>query len=117
MMGSQVRILLAAPNITGSVPDTWVTFYSGGMGNTFAPKGLARGLQSTGLVVEVAEIIIHESMKPTSQISRLTCLIPTLWPANTVLRLIFCRLKQMRPHVVTVKQLVAELTQPGSRAG
>src|SRR5262249_17748471 len=34
-----------------------------------------------------------------------TCLMPTLWPANTVLRLIFCRLKQMRPHVVTVAVL------------
>jgi hypothetical protein len=26
-----------------SVPDTWVTVYSGDMGNTFAPKGFSRG--------------------------------------------------------------------------
>jgi hypothetical protein len=32
----------------------------------------------------------------------LTCLMPTRWPAKTVLRLIFSRLKQIRPHVVTV---------------
>jgi hypothetical protein len=37
-------------------------------------------------------------MKLTSQICSLTCLMPTFCPANTVLRLIFCRLKQMRPH-------------------
>jgi hypothetical protein len=27
----------------GPVPDTWVTVYSGDMGNTFAPKGFSRG--------------------------------------------------------------------------
>jgi hypothetical protein len=32
-------------------------------------------------------------------------LIPTVWPANTWLRLIFCRLKQMRPQDVTVAAL------------
>jgi hypothetical protein len=36
-----------------------------------------------------------------SPICSLTCSMPTLWPVKTVLRLIFCRLKQMRPHVVT----------------
>jgi len=44
-------------------------------------------------------------MKLTSQICSLTCLMPTLWPAKTVLRLILRRLKQMRPHVVTVAVL------------
>ena len=41
-------------------------------------------------------------MKLTSQMLSLTFLMPTLWPAKTSLRLIFCLLKQMRPHVVTV---------------
>jgi hypothetical protein len=27
----------------GSVPDTWVTVYTGGMGNTFGPKGFSSG--------------------------------------------------------------------------
>jgi hypothetical protein len=27
----------------GSVPDTWVTVYSGDMGNTFGPKGFSSG--------------------------------------------------------------------------
>ena len=26
----------------GSIPDTWVTFYTGDIGNTFGPKGLSR---------------------------------------------------------------------------
>jgi hypothetical protein len=43
-------------------------------------------------------------MKLTSQMCSLTCLMLTLWPAKTTLRLIFCRLKQMRPHVVTVDE-------------
>ena len=33
----------AAPPFSGSVPDTWVTVYSGDMGNTFGPKGLSIG--------------------------------------------------------------------------
>jgi hypothetical protein len=41
-------------------------------------------------------------MKLTSQILSLTSLMPTFWPANTVLRLIFCRLNRMRPQRVTV---------------
>ena len=28
---------------TGSIPDTWVTVYSGDMGNTFGPKGFSIG--------------------------------------------------------------------------
>ncbi|WP_210243179.1 hypothetical protein, partial [Mesorhizobium sp. B2-8-3] len=27
------------PQVSGSVPDTWVTVYTGDMGNTFGPKG------------------------------------------------------------------------------
>jgi hypothetical protein len=41
--GSGVRIPPSAPVLRGSVPDTWVTVYSGDMGNTFAPKGFSRG--------------------------------------------------------------------------
>jgi hypothetical protein len=48
------------------------------------------------------------AMKVRSQISSLTCLIPTFCPAKTVLRLIFCRFKQMRPHAITRDSLVVE---------
>jgi len=41
--GSDVRIVPGAPPSQGSVPDTWVTFYSENIGNTFGPKGFARG--------------------------------------------------------------------------
>ena len=41
--GSEVRILPGAPNLLRSVPDTWVTVYSGDMGNTFGPKGFSIG--------------------------------------------------------------------------
>jgi hypothetical protein len=41
-------------------------------------------------------------MKVTSQIRSATWVTPTLWPAKTWLRLTLRRLKQMRPHRVTV---------------
>jgi hypothetical protein len=44
-------------------------------------------------------------MKLMSQIRSSVCLTPTVWPAKTWLRLIFWRLKQMRPHVVIVTAL------------
>jgi hypothetical protein len=33
----------ARSNNFRSVPDTWVTFYTGDMGNTFGPNGLSSG--------------------------------------------------------------------------
>ena len=44
-------------------------------------------------------------MKLTSQILSSTSLTPTFWPAKTVLRCIFFRPKQMRPHCVAVTVL------------
>ena len=41
-------------------------------------------------------------MKVTSQTWSATCVTPTFWPAKTWLRLILRRLKQIRPHPVTV---------------
>jgi len=32
-----------APALSRSVPDTWVTVYTGDMGNTFGPKGFSIG--------------------------------------------------------------------------
>src|SRR6266851_8369780 len=40
---SHVRIVSGAPVSLGSVPGTWVTVYSDDIGNTFGPKGFARG--------------------------------------------------------------------------
>ena len=37
-----------------SVPDTWVTFHSEDIGNTFGPKGLAKGFEPAGLVAETS---------------------------------------------------------------
>jgi hypothetical protein len=39
-----------------SIPDTWVTFYTGDMGNTFGPKGFSIG--SSLNVIEKAQIIV-----------------------------------------------------------
>src|ERR1700730_13723924 len=41
MRNAEVRIRPPQPASPGSVPDTWVTVYSGDMGNTFAPKGFS----------------------------------------------------------------------------
>ena len=41
-------------------------------------------------------------MKLTSQILSPTSLTPTFWPAKTVLSVILCGARQMRPHWVTV---------------
>jgi len=40
---SEVRILPSRPSRSGSIPDTWVTFYSEDIGNTFGKKGLSAG--------------------------------------------------------------------------
>ena len=47
-----------------SIPDTWVTVYSGDMGNSFGPKGVGDRFEPTCLVVEVAEIVVHEGGEP-----------------------------------------------------
>src|SRR6266481_5382287 len=47
-----------------SVPDTWVTFHFGNRGSTFLSEGVSERLESACLVVEVAEIIVHESAEP-----------------------------------------------------
>jgi hypothetical protein len=41
---SEVRIPSAPPGSPRSVPDTWASFYSGDIGNTFGPKGFMRKL-------------------------------------------------------------------------
>ena len=53
-----------APMIWRSVPDTWVTVYTEDIGNTFGPKGFAKGFEPASLVVEVAEIVIHKADEP-----------------------------------------------------
>ena len=58
------RRTLPSPAPCGSVPDTWVAVYSGDIGNTFGPKGFRDGLQPAGLVVEVPQVMIHESDEP-----------------------------------------------------
>src|SRR5688572_21005583 len=40
---SPVQIRAAPPTFAGSIPDTWVTPYSGDMGNSFEPNGLSIG--------------------------------------------------------------------------
>jgi hypothetical protein len=44
------------------------------MGDTLCSEKVLEGVQPAGLVVEASEIIVQ---KVTSQISSLTCLIPT----------------------------------------
>jgi hypothetical protein len=57
------------------------------------------------------QIIVHEG---TSQTRSLTCLMPTFCPANTLLRLIFCRLKQVDDQGAAAWQrrvlIISELT-------
>jgi len=40
---SHVRNHVGSAGEQGSVSDTWVTFYTDDIGNTFGPKGFARG--------------------------------------------------------------------------
>ena len=44
--------------------DTWVTDYTGDIGNTFALEGAFDGLQPAGFVIEVTEIVVHEADEP-----------------------------------------------------
>lgn len=53
-------------SISGSIPDTWVTVYSGDMGNPFGPKGFVEWFQSACLIVEISQIIVHEAGQPDS---------------------------------------------------
>ncbi len=50
-------------------------------------------------------------MKLTSQTLLVTCLTPTRWPANTVLRLIFRLPKQMLPQRLIRESLVQAFRQ------
>ena len=84
------------------MPDTWVTDYSGDIGNTLAPKGEVAG---SSLQVSSSKNPRSYFMKVTSQMRSSIWRIPTFWPAKTVLRLTFCLLKQIRPQVVTVTVL------------
>jgi hypothetical protein len=42
-LGVRSSNLFGRASISRSVPDTWVTFHSEDIGNTFGPKGFARG--------------------------------------------------------------------------
>ena len=64
-----------------------MTVYTGNIGNTFTLNGSR--LDAAGLVIEVAEVILHEADEPDFIVN---LLMPTFWPAKTVLRLIFRRL-------------------------
>ena len=56
--------LAGRANLRWSIPDTWVTVHSGDIGNTFGPKGLSIGSSLTRLVVEVAQVVLHEGDEP-----------------------------------------------------
>src|SRR5205807_10557234 len=91
---------LGAPtNLLGSIPETWVTFYSGDIGNTFTSKGF--GAHSTRMLSSSKNPRSY-CIKLTSQTCSATCLIPTFCPVKTPLRLILRPVKQMRRQLVTV---------------
>src|SRR6266566_7896390 len=46
-----------------SDPDTWVTECTGYIGDNLGPKGLSSG-SSTGIEIEVSQIIIHKADQP-----------------------------------------------------
>ena len=50
--------------IEWSIPVTWVTVHSEDIGNTFGPNGLLIGSSLAGLVVEIAQIVVHEGDEP-----------------------------------------------------
>src|SRR5258705_7781463 len=62
--GSRVQISALRPVFSGSFPDTWVTDYSGDMGNTLAVKGFGGALDPTALIVEEAQVVVHEADEP-----------------------------------------------------
>ena len=85
------------------------------IGNTFAPKRLS------ALVIRP----VSYSKKPrsycikfTSQTLSLTSLMPTFWPANTMLRLILRLPKHRRPHSVCDGHIMDRVMQlKGANSG
>jgi hypothetical protein len=59
-IGVRSFILTGAPEITRSIPTTWVTVYSGNMGNTFGPKGFSMGSSLQISIIDLAEIVRGE---------------------------------------------------------
>ncbi len=81
------------------IPVTWFTPCSGHMVNTLSGT-IGEGPGSTRSL-SLSKYHSSYSRKLTSQIWLSTCLMLTIWPANTVLRLILRLPKQMRPQRVT----------------
>ena len=71
---------LAQTSQTRSIPGTWVTDYSGDIGNTFGPNGFSIG---SSLQVSSSKYPKSYCMKVTSHVRSLTCFTPTFCPANT----------------------------------
>jgi hypothetical protein len=89
--------------ISVSDPETWFTPDTGEMVYTFSgAKGLGAGSTRS---FSLSKNPKSQSRKLTSQIWSSTSRRPTIWPANTVERLILRLPMQMRPQVVTVTAL------------
>ena len=70
----------AGSSIQWSIPVTWVTVHSGGIGNTFGPNGLSMG---SSLQVSSSKYPSSYCMKLTNQTRSPTCVTPTFCPAKT----------------------------------
>ena len=58
---------VAPTTFRGSIPETWVkrlTLHSGDIGNRFGPNGFLIGSSQQVLIVEVAQIVVHEGDEP-----------------------------------------------------
>src|ERR1043166_8448929 len=62
------RVAVSSPaggsNSPRSIPSGSVTFYSERTGNSFDPNGVLDRCQPARLIVEIAQIVLHEGDKP-----------------------------------------------------
>jgi len=84
--GREFESLRAYHFSSGSRPETWVTERTGYMGNNLGPSGFVKPFQHTSLEIEVSQIIIYKADGPDVVVNSL---MPSAWPAKTVLKLIF----------------------------
>ncbi len=61
---SQVQILPPLPLNPWSIPDTWVTVYTGHIGNTLASKGFSALVTLPHSWVEEPQVVVHKAHQP-----------------------------------------------------
>src|SRR5215213_4588427 len=58
--GTELSVPVGTPSLLGSIPVTWVTDYSGDVGNTVGPNGFSIGSRRRVSFGEISQIVVHE---------------------------------------------------------